>query len=109
MQNISKWQILMWDLQRDWESSLVRKTSRIFWAYTKLAWALFFCKDEFTILLNVDTEALVVMSPYQQERYDIILSKVRSKIGDHGFQLYTLKEFFQDVSQNKRCPPNTLE
>lgn len=49
------------------------------------------------------------MSSYQQHRYDIILTKVRLKIGDHGAQSYSLKKFFKDVFRKKPSHNEGLE
>ena len=98
---VSKWQILKWELRDKWQFSYVRKKIRTFWAYSKLAWALRFCKNEFSKLLNIDTEAMITMSAYGRRRYGAILSKVRSKIGDHGFAKYTLQKFFKDIFAKK--------
>ncbi|MFZ2072796.1 MAG: hypothetical protein WA101_00150 [Minisyncoccia bacterium] len=110
MKKISKFQIFKWKLQENWQYSFIRKITKIFCAYVKLAWALRFCKNEFSKLLRIDTEAMIVMPPYEQRKYDFILSKVRAKIGNHGFLKYTLKKFFKDVfEKEKSYNDNALE
>lgn len=104
---ISKWTIFTLKLYDDWQSLWIRKRIRIFWTYIKLAWALSFVTDEFSKLLNMDTNGMFAMSSYQKERYQIILSKIRDKIGDHGSKKnYTLKKFLKDVLKKNCTEPN---
>ncbi|MEI7558444.1 MAG: hypothetical protein WCJ45_06720 [bacterium] len=83
MQKFSRWQLLKWDMQRDWGMSFVRRYSLIVWAYMKLWWASRFVQDEFNNLLNLDVSAMTVMNASQLGNYSSYVAKVRSKIGGH--------------------------
>lgn len=92
---IDKWQIIKDEISGEWQSLLIRKRIKIFWAYTKLFWALCFCKNEFSKLIELDTEAIFCMSKNEEIKYSNIVSKVRSHI--YGFANYKRKMFVKNI------------